>query len=63
VPEVAREPGRQLADALRVLVRVVVAVLGGERQPAQRVERRLLVVAPPRDRLLLLFSIVLFLRL
>jgi hypothetical protein len=50
----ARHPGRERADALRVLGRVVVAVLGREREPVQRVDADRLGVAEraqhlPRD--------------
>jgi hypothetical protein len=48
---VARHPGRQRADALRVLGRVVVAVLRRQREPAQRVEPDRLRVAEGGERL------------
>jgi hypothetical protein len=42
LPQVARHAGRERGDALRVLRRVVVAVLRRERQAPQRVDARLL---------------------
>ena len=45
----ARHPRGERGDALRVLGRVVVAVLGGEREPAQRVDADLLGVAERRQ--------------
>ena len=50
-PGAAGEQRRQVADPLRVLVRVVVAVLRGQREPPQAVELRGLVLAAARDRL------------
>ena len=43
------EPGGQRGDALGVLARVVVAVLGGEREPAQHLDPHRLEVAPAAD--------------
>ena len=50
-PDAAGEQRRQVADALRVLVRVVVAVLGRQREPPQALELRGVVLAAARDRL------------
>ena len=50
-PERPPEPGRQGADALRVLRRVVVAVLRGLREPVQRIEADRLRVAERGERL------------
>jgi hypothetical protein len=48
-PEPLGQPRRQRRDALRVLARVVVAVLGGEREPPQHLEPQRVEVAPPAD--------------
>jgi hypothetical protein len=50
-PDPGGQQRREVPDALRVLVRVVVAVLGGQRDPAQPVELRGLQLAPPGHRL------------
>ena len=49
--QVARHPGGERADPLRVLGRVVVAVLGRQREPVQRVEPDRLGVAERAQRL------------
>src|SRR3954447_19404776 len=50
-PQPAREPRREMADALGVLVGVVVAIPGGGDQPIERVHARGLHLAPARHRL------------
>ena len=51
LPDVARHPRGERADALRVLGRVVVAVLRREREPPQRVDADRLRVAERAQRL------------
>ena len=51
LPEVARHPGGERGDPLRVLGRVVVPVLGRQRQPVQGVEPDRLGVAERAQRL------------
>ena len=51
LPHVARHPGGEGADALRVLGRVVVAVLRREREPPERVDADRLRVAERAQRL------------
>jgi hypothetical protein len=49
VAKAAREPCCEVAHALGVLVRVVVAILGGRRKPAQQIDAHFLEIAAAAD--------------